>query len=214
MNNVQVPGLVCEELMAVSADGKRRLVSGYMEDSQIYQPDGECHVPVYAVKRGYNFIDLETNWGYADVSPSELKYAYNVLGPDALKRWAHIFYGANVEVYEYSGDNYGSSADLIMWASVDWQEAMGLKDYVPGYDDISELVAWLEGDVVQVVEQERGCPDMDCPCDYWKIVECSYPVFGYGAEAEVLAALDCLNTDGMVWAKPFREYVPDERLSA
>ena len=214
MNNVQVPGLVCEELMAVSADGKRRLVSGYMEDSQVYQPDGDGHVPVYAVKRGYNFIDLETNWGHADVSPSELEYAYNVLGPDAFKRWAKIFYDANVDVYEYSGDSYGSSADLIMWASVDWQEDMGLKDYTPGYGDISELVAWLEGDVVQVVEQERGCADMDCPCDYWETVAWSHPVFGYDTEAEVLAALDCLNTDCMVWTEQFKEYVPTERLAA
>ena len=139
--------------LAVKNDGTARVVA--KQDLCALMPEGDGIVPQVVIRCGGRRSDIMINDDMLGVDVRDIVdalEAFRILhghddGVDVFKRWARVFHGVNAELYLVRGYSQGDWAEILVWPSAEWQGVVGVEDYAPCRRDVSELSAWLWGDV-------------------------------------------------------------------
>lgn len=147
--------------LAVKRDGTARIVA--RRDDYGIMPEGDCFVPQIMIPHGWQRDDIMINDHMIGVDVRDIVEAletFRVLhghddGVEVFKRWARVFHDVNAELYLTRGYCQGDWAEILAWPSAEWRDMVGVADdYAPDRSDVSELSAWLWGDVYHLrVEQ-------------------------------------------------------------
>lgn len=147
--------------LAVKRDGTARIVARY--DDCGVMPEGDVYVPQIMIPQWGQRDDVMINDHMIDADLRDIMEAletFRVLhghddGVEVFKRWARVFHDVNAELFTVRGYSQGDWAEVLAWPSAEWRDMVGVAgDYTPDRSDVSDLSAWLWGDVYYLrVEQ-------------------------------------------------------------